>query len=87
LPITKLELDVLSAAPTEGEYVLPLGAGAGRWTYSVGNRSVTRQVNRLLKNGMMLTDAAPAGTAGDHPSSFRATVITTDAGRSALAST
>lgn len=85
MPLTEKMKEVLAAAPIKGEYILPLGAGAGRWSYFIGNNSVTRQVNRLVADGMMITTAMAAGPTENHPRDFTAVADATDAGRAALA--
>lgn len=73
--LTDLEKTVLESAPIKGFYVLGLGACAGRWTYDLNGKSVTRQVNRLIKRGLMATDAVTPGVAGYHPPCFSATAL------------
>ena len=84
MSITAKQLEVLKAAPIEGGYILPLGGAFGRWMYEIGNQSVTRQVNALIKAGLMQTDAPPAGNGGNHPQRWKAKAVPTEAAKALL---
>lgn len=75
MAITAKQMEVLSAAPIRGSYVLPLGAGKGRWMWFIGQEPVTRQVNALLHEGLLKTDAEPVGDAGHHPKNKQAVAV------------
>ena len=87
MTLTDKQRQVLQQAPINGVYLLPLGPGMGRWMWLCGDEPVTRQVNVLLRQGLLSTDAAPAGNASNHPPSeaWSAVAIRTDAGNAALA--